>query len=74
MIEMNAFGLIQHWIISNRANPHQCLKQNFAEAIDQSPTVVQKPDGRIRCPFVRLERFAFGFLCRAAVRYASASR
>ena len=24
---MNAFGLVDHWIASNRANPHQCLKQ-----------------------------------------------
>ncbi len=26
MMEMNAFGLIDHWIVSNYANPHQCLK------------------------------------------------
>ncbi len=25
---MNAFGLIEHWIASNYANPHQCLKKN----------------------------------------------
>ena len=24
---MNEFGLIDHWVASNRANPHQCLKQ-----------------------------------------------
>ncbi|XP_046648885.1 ionotropic receptor 93a-like [Daphnia pulicaria] len=42
VIEMNQFGLIEHWIASYQAMPHQCLAQAAKKRRDETPRLSLK--------------------------------